>query len=119
MSAGRERTSDAIAHSVKTNPVVVRKILKLLEHGGLVALRQGRHGGVSLRRATEAITLGDIYRAVDGDGGVFALRDAVNPRCVVARAVGTCLTDVYRAVDDAVERTFQQTTLAQVLGAVP
>ena len=29
-------------------PVVVRKILKLLEREGLVAFRQGRHGGVGL-----------------------------------------------------------------------
>ena len=28
----------------KSPPVVVRKILKLLERKGLVALRQGRHG---------------------------------------------------------------------------
>src|SRR5262249_9542420 len=41
-------TSEEIAKSLQTNPVVVRKLLKLLEREGLVALRQGRHGGVSL-----------------------------------------------------------------------
>ena len=40
-------TSEAIAKSLQTNPVVVRKILKLLERAGLIALRQGRHGGVT------------------------------------------------------------------------
>jgi len=38
-------TSEAIAKSLQTNPVVVRKILKLPRAGGTVALRQGRHGG--------------------------------------------------------------------------
>src|SRR5256885_13864121 len=51
-------TSEAIAKSLQTNPVVVRKILKLLEREGLVALRQGRQRGVGLRRAASRISLG-------------------------------------------------------------
>jgi len=116
---GEGTNAEAIARSVKTNPVVVRKILKSLEKEGLVLLRQGRNGGVSLSRAAEDITLGDIYRAVEGEGGVFALREEVNLRCVVARAMGGSLTEVFRSVDDSVQRTFQQTTLARLLSAVP
>jgi Rrf2 family protein len=112
-------TSEAIAKSVKTNPVVIRKILKSLEHEGLVALRQGRNGGVSLRRAPGAITLGDIYRAVEREDGVFALRQVVNPSCVLARSMGPSLEAVFRSVDDAVAQKFQQTTLADLLRAVP
>src|SRR5260221_5219966 len=50
-------TSEAIAKSLKTNPVVVRKILRLLDREGLVTLRQGRHGGVGLRLPASDITL--------------------------------------------------------------
>src|SRR5215813_8412948 len=64
-------TSEAIAKSLKTNPVVVRKLLKLLEGEGLVALRQGRYGGVGLQRPASSITLGQIYRAVESESGVF------------------------------------------------
>jgi len=115
---GEGTNSEAIARSLKTNPVVVRKILKSLQNEGLVVMRQGRNGGVSLSRALEEITLGDIYRAVEGEGGVFALREAVNLRCVVARCMGDSLTTVFRSVDDAVQQTFQQTTLATLLPAV-
>ncbi len=38
-AGGAGTTSEAIAKSLQTNPVVVRKILKLLEREGLVALR--------------------------------------------------------------------------------
>ena len=62
-------TSEAIAKSLQTNPVVVRKILKLLEREGLVALSQGRHGGVGLRRPASRITLGQIYKAVESETG--------------------------------------------------
>src|SRR6476620_79278 len=71
-------TSEAIAKSLQTNPVVVRKILKLLEREGLVALRQGRQGGVGLRRAASRITLGQIYKAVESETGIFALRSQVH-----------------------------------------
>src|SRR5215813_3645339 len=76
-------TSEAIAKSLQTNPVVVRKILKLLEREGLVALRQGRHGGVSLRRSPSAIALGQIYKAVESESGVFAMRSQVQEGCEV------------------------------------
>src|SRR5437660_12685590 len=80
-------TSEAIAKSLQTNPVVVRKILKLLEREGLVALRQGRHGGVGLRRSASRITLGQIYKAVESENGVFAKRSQVHDRCVRACAL--------------------------------
>src|SRR5258707_13863917 len=83
--AGDEGTaSEAIAKSLQTNPVVVRKILKLLEREGLVALRQGRHGGVGLRHRASAITLGQIYKAVESDSGVFAMRSQVHEVDVLA-----------------------------------
>ncbi len=115
---GEGTNSEAIARSVKTNPVVVRKILKALQKEGLVVLRQGRNGGVALSRAAEDITLGDIYRAVEGESGVFALREEVNTRCVVARGVGRSLAEIFRLVDDSVQRNFQQTTLAALLREV-
>ncbi len=52
--------SERLAKSLDTNPVVVRRILKSLEHHGLVEVRPGRHGGVVLARAPSDITLEDI-----------------------------------------------------------
>ncbi len=61
--------SAAIAKSLKTNPVVVRKLLKLMEQHGLVCLRQGRNGGVELAHAVEDITLAQIYQAMESSRG--------------------------------------------------
>ena len=80
-------TSEEIAKSLQTNPVVVRKILKLLEREGLVALCQGRQGGVGLRHPASGITLGQIYKAIESESGVFAMRSQVHERCVVACAM--------------------------------
>lgn len=117
--AGAEgTTSEAIATSLKTNPVVVRKILKLLEREGLVELRQGRNGGVGLRRPASRITLGQIYRAVEGESGVFAMRSQVHEQCAVACAMKRRLGPVFNAANNAVEQALNKTSLAELVRGV-
>ena len=111
-------TSEAIAKSLHTNPVVVRKILKLLEREGLVALRQGRQGGVGLRHPASRITLGQIYKAVESESGVFAMRSQVHERCVVAGAMKRRLGPIFNAANDAVEQAFSKTSLAELVRGI-
>lgn len=111
-------TSEAIAKSVQTNPVVVRKFLKLLEREGLVDLRQGRNGGVTLRRPASRITLGQIYKAVENEAGVFAMRDRVHEGCAVASAMKTKLGPIFSAANDAVEQALDKTTLGDLVRGV-
>src|SRR5215470_12938495 len=92
-------TSEAIAKSLQTNPVVVRKLLKLLEREGLVALRQGRRGGVSLRHPASRITLDQIYTAVESEHGVFATRSQVHEGCVVASAMKRTLGSIFSSAN--------------------
>ncbi|GGC91546.1 Rrf2 family transcriptional regulator [Chelatococcus reniformis] len=113
---GDSTTSAAIAKSLKTNPVVVRRILKSLERAGIVDLRAGRHGGVALRRPAAEITLEDVHKAVGGD--LFALRPTGNPRCPIYRAMAGSLTPVFDAASEAVDQTFRRTKLAALLAAI-
>jgi Rrf2 family protein len=117
--AGNEgTTSKAIAKSLQTNPVVVRKILKLLEREGLVSIRQGRHGGVGLRHLASDITLGQIYKAIESENGVFAMRSRVREGCVVARSMKRRLGPIFNAADDAIEQALSKTSLAEVVRGV-
>ena len=111
-------TSGAIAKSLKTNPVVVRRILKLLEREGLVVLRRGRHGGVGLRYPASRITLDKIYRAVESENGVFAMRRRVREGCVVARAMKRRLGPIFTAANGAIEQALSKTSLADVIRGV-
>jgi DNA-binding IscR family transcriptional regulator len=97
---------------------VVRKILKLLEREGLVALRQGRHGGVGLRHPASGITLGQIYKAVESESGVFAMRSQVHERCMVACAMKRRLGPIFNAANDAVEQALSRTSLAELVRGV-
>jgi len=108
-------TSEAIALSLQTNPVVVRKLLKLLEREGLVDLRQGRHGGVGLRHPASEITLGQIYKAVESESGVFAMRGQVHEECAVACAMKRELGPIFDAANDAVEQALSKTRLAELV----
>jgi len=111
-------TSETIAKSLRTNPVVVRKILKRLERAGLVTLRQGRHGGVTLQHPVSRITLGHIYKAVESESGVFAMRSRVHEGCVVACAMKRRLGPIFNAANDALEQALSKTSLAELIRGV-
>ena len=117
-AGGEGTTSEAIAKSLQTNPVVVRKILKLLERHGLVSLRQGRHGGVGLPRPASGITLGQIYKAVESESGVFAMRSKVHERCMVACAMKRRLGPIFTAANNAVEQALSETSLAELVRGI-
>ena len=82
--------SEDLAHSVNTNPVVVRRILALLQKKGLVISKPGRNGGTSMGRPAESITLRDVYEAVEDDTLFHGHNQGPNPNCLI----GSCINDV-------------------------
>ena len=107
--------SEIIARSLRTNPVVVRRLLKCMEHEGLVQIKPGKDGGVQLSRAPGQITLDQIYRAVEAESEVFAMRPEENRNCPVGAKMRGLLGPVFEAADKAVEKTLRQTTLAALV----
>ena len=88
MNAGKGPLCSAnIAHSVETNPVVIRRLMSQLEDAGLVTATSGRAGGFTLTHPANEITLAAIYNAVE-NAQVFRMhRESTEPGCVVARAI--------------------------------
>jgi DNA-binding IscR family transcriptional regulator len=117
--AGEQGTNaEHIAKSLKTNPVVVRRLLKLLEAGALVTIHQGRSGGVTLNHSPGDITLQDIHQAVEGGSTLFAFRERGNPRCPVNRAMKGLLNPVFTAADIAVADVLKQANLAAFIDKI-
>ena len=56
-------TSDFMAGSIGTNPVIIRKLLQQLKAAGLIEVLRGT-GGVKITRPLSEITFLDIYKAV-------------------------------------------------------
>ncbi len=111
-------TSEVVSRSLRTNPVVVRRLLKCLEQEGLVELRPGKDGGVQLGRPPSQITLDQIYRAVEPETEIFALRPQGNPNCPVDRQMKDLLGPIFGAAEAAVEKMLRQTNLASLVKAI-
>jgi Rrf2 family protein len=108
-------TSDRIAVSVNTNPVVIRRALGFLQKGGLVQSQRGANAGWVLVKRPSAITLLDIYKAVE-TGSLFALHHSPpNQACPVGRGIQPTLKVVYASIEDSLRRHLAKTTIAQVL----
>jgi len=77
------RTSSDIADHAGTNPVVVRRVLGRLRQAGLLISEKGHAGGWRLARAPEAISLADVYIALDERGDSVARRLSGRDHAVV------------------------------------
>ncbi len=61
------QTSAAIAQTLKTSPVMVRRIFRVLHHAGFIVQRQGPSGGAKLASPAKSIGIGDVFAACAGD----------------------------------------------------
>jgi len=113
---GREvLTSDQVAASVNTNPVIIRRSLGDLRRAGLVQVRHGAGAGWSLARAPEEISLLEVYEAVEQEPLFGLHRSAPNPECPVGRGIRPALGEVYDGVERAVRRKLARVSIAEVL----
>jgi len=106
-------SSELLAGSVGANPVHVRRVLGALRRAGRVASRPGAHGGWQLERAADQITLGDVWRAVQGDDPLLGLHGAA-PQCTVGQRIQLALSDVERRAARAVEQELARTTIGDL-----
>jgi Rrf2 family protein len=110
-----ELTSDQVAASVNTNPVIIRRSLGDLRRAGLVDVRHGPGAGWSLARAPAEITLLEVYDAV-GQESLFAMHHSEpNLECPVGRGIRPALGQVYGQVEQALRHELARTSIQDVL----
>jgi Rrf2 family protein len=107
-------TSDFIASSVNVNPVVIRRTLGQLKEAGLVDIARGT-GGTVLAKAPKAITLLDIYRAVDSvEESIFNFHDSPNPECPVGGNIHAVLDGHLEHAQTALENSLKRVKLSDL-----
>ncbi|SET37467.1 Rrf2 family transcriptional regulator [Paenibacillus sp. NFR01] len=113
-------TSEWIAASVNTNPVVIRRITGMLHKAGLVEVRPGVAGAKLTRKADE-ITLLDIYKAVNPaeEASLFAVHEHPNPDCPVGKNIAGAIVPVFAAAQSAMEDSLGGITLGQIIKQMP
>lgn len=107
-------TSEQIAKMLDTNPVFVRRTLAGLREAGFVRSEKGHHGGWTMARDLNAITLLDIHRAL-GSNRLFAIgSDNEHPDCAVEAVVNEALADALADAEERLLRRFAQVTLGDL-----
>ena len=111
----QKMTSDFMAASIGTNPVIVRKILQQLKGAGLIEVARGT-GGVTITKPLDQITFLDIYKAVEcaPDEELFHFHENPNQQCPVGRNIHHVLDNRLIEVQKAMEEKLSQMTLADV-----
>ena len=108
-------TSDFLATSINTNPVIVRKILSQLKNAGLINVARGT-GGITFTRPPADITFLDVYEAIEPveNGDLFHFHEAPNPECPVGRNIHGLLDGKLLAIQSAMETEMKKYTIADI-----
>lgn len=111
----QKMTSDFMAASIGTNPVIIRKLLQQLKAAGLIKVSRGT-GGVTITRPLDQITFLDIYKAVEctPDEKLFHFHENPNSNCPVGRNIHRVLDGRLLQVQKAMEDKLAGMTLADV-----
>jgi Rrf2 family protein len=108
-------TSERIAASVNTNPVVVRRIVGALRNAGMVTVQPGVGGGATLAREPDEISLLDVYRAVEDGDELFSLHPSEPSRsCNVGGNIRDVLRPIFCTAHRAMEAVLAQVSIADV-----
>ena len=107
-------TSEALAKAMRTNPVVLRRIMAGLRDQGYVRSEKGHGGGWTLACDLSALTLRDIYLAL-GRPGLFSIGNRSDtPQCLVEQAVNARLNQALLDAEQLLVARFGDITLAML-----
>ena len=103
-------TSDFLASSINTNPVIIRRILGQLSKAGLV----------EITRPLRDITFLDVYKAVEPieDGTLFHFHENPNPACPVGRNIHALLDGKLQSIQEAMEDRMKEYTLEDIRNGI-
>ena len=109
---GADLSSEAIAKSLAANPSSVRQMMG--KRAGLIESVTG-HAMPHLARTPEAITMLDVYRAVEGDKPLLHLDTHTNPACGVGVNVQLVIGELFADVQQEAEAAMSSITLARII----
>jgi len=109
------RTSNEIAESTMTHPVVVRRLMASLQEAGMVETQKGPGGGVRLSRLPRQITLAEVYKAVETSEPLHLPHTPPNKNCPIGHAMQRILEEIFSRAESALTNELARTTLSDVL----
>ncbi|MEM9079152.1 MAG: Rrf2 family transcriptional regulator [Verrucomicrobiota bacterium] len=108
--AGKPLTSEALAETYGTSPVVVRRVLSKLNKAGLVASRPGSGGGSILACPPHEINLRQVYQATNSTGEL--LKRPPENGGPVTEVMSHYLDDLFADAEEHLLKRLEQVTVA-------
>lgn len=106
-------SSDEMASSIGTNPVLVRRLLSTLAKAGLVDNRIGKTGGSKLKRPASRIRLSQIYEAFEETP--FHMHEHPNPDCPCGSSIEPALAGLFEKMEKAMKKELGRRTLENLV----
>ncbi len=110
-------TSEMIASSVDTNPVVIRRTMASLRERGLVDSKPGMSGGWRLKREPGKIRLSEVYRSLQ-EADVLSIHSHPNQHCPIGGNITAVLRTVFDEAQAQMESVLADRTVADILNDV-
>jgi Rrf2 family protein len=112
---GQDTTSATLATSVNTSPSFVRRILSKLSKAGLVETATGKAGACWLAKDAKAISLLDIYEAVDAPKAFSIHHYSEQKGCPVSCNIKNALDKALSKTQKAMETTLKEISLDKII----
>ncbi|MBK5254250.1 MAG: Rrf2 family transcriptional regulator [Peptostreptococcaceae bacterium] len=114
-SSSRKVTSNFIAESTNSNPVIIRRLIGQLKEAGLVEVKPGI-GGATVAKPLDEINLKDIFNAVEVvNDKMFNFHDNPNCKCPVGKNIHTILDEHLNDIEEAMNNQMRKTNLMMLL----
>ena len=111
----RKVTSEFLAASIGSNPVIIRNIMSDLQNAGIIATKRGP-GGIEIVKPLDQITFYDVYEAVEKNKDhLFNFHDNPNPACPVGRNIHDALDGRLADAQNNFENDLKRYNMADVL----
>ncbi|SNR50946.1 MULTISPECIES: RrF2 family transcriptional regulator [Hymenobacter] len=116
-SQGQPVSSEVLASSAGTHPVVVRRLMSTLREAGLVQSQRGAGGGTLLARPATEISLLDVFRAVQESEPDLFLVGSTNPssHCDLGRVMQQTLEGLFGPAIEAMRTALAAVSVHQVM----
>lgn len=107
-------TSEALAKAMRTNPVVIRRIMAGLRKREYVRSEKGHGGGWTLVCDLSKVTLRDIYTALGSPSLLAIGHRTETPGCLVEQAVNAALHQTFQDAERLLLSRLGEVTLAML-----
>jgi len=111
-------TSESLAKSLRTNPVVIRRTMAGLREQGYVQSEKGHGGGWRLACDLAKVTLRDVYTAIGSPTLLAMSHRTESPGCLVEQSVNAALDGAFHDAEALLLARLGEVTLADLNRAV-